>query len=601
MDITKKALALSKEQRAISVAEFFEKNRHLLGYNTLQKALLTIVREAVDNSLDACEQAEILPEIYIQIEDLGENTYRIIVEDNGPGIKKENVPYVFGKLLFGSKFMKLAQTRGQQGIGISGAVLYSQLTTGKPVKIYSKIGDGNVHVFELGINIETNEPDVLYHETLPGNGHGIRIEMYAKGKYVRGKQSVEEYLKQTAIMNPHAHIIFVDPDGNETIYERGMERLPKKPKEIKPHPYGIELGYLMRMLSNTKSKSLLNFLVSDFSRIGEKIAKEIIFKAGLDTKQKPQNITRIEAEKLLKAMQSIKIPSPPTDCLSPVGEEAIKQGLKKELLPEFVTSISRKPKVYRGFPFLVEVGIAYGGNISLEQAKLYRFANKVPLLYEQGACALTRAFQEIDWKRYGVRQQSNGFPEAPMIVAINFSSVWVPYTSESKEAISHYDEIIKEVKLAIQDAARDLQRYLSKVHKAKQSQERKSKFLRYVSEIADALSVLTGKRKEEIEQNMNRLVSIFVKDYAHEIVRMQDKDYLRFSTQQESSKEENVQQEEKDDYKSQNNRDLQDNLKIEISSNKELEEEFEIDSLINEIKSKAHQKKLIEYGDNNER
>ncbi len=581
-DITKKALEMSKEQKAISVAEFFEKNRHLLGYNTLQKALLTIVREGVDNSLDACEHAGILPDIFVQVEDLGDNIYKVTIEDNGPGIKKENVPYVFGKLLFGSKFMKLAQTRGQQGIGISGAVLYSQLTTGKPTKIYSKIGDGNVHIFELGINIEKNEPDVLYHETLPGNGHGVRLEIYAKGKYVRGKQSIEEYLKQTAIMNPHAQITFIDPDGNEIIYERVIETLPSLPKEIKPHPYGIELGYLMRLLSRTKSKSLLSFLMKEFSRVGEKTAKEILARASLSPDDAPSSLTRIEAERLLNAMQSISIPAPPTDCLSPVGEEAIKEGLKKELTPEFVVAISRKPKVYRGFPFLVEVGIAYGGNIQLEVAKIYRYANKVPLLYEQGACALTKAFQEVDWKRYGIKQSSNGFPEAPMIVSINFASVWVPYTSESKEAISHYEEIIKEVKLALQDAARSLQRYLSKVHKAKASQERKSKFIRYIGEIATSLSILTSKPKEEIEKNLNLLVAKFVKDYSKEIAEMQDKDYREHIM---SDKDE-VSKEKKED------------LEITLESNKESKDvEFEIESLIDDIKVKISQKKLSDYGE----
>ncbi len=585
-EIMEKAIKMSKEQRSISVAEFFEKNRHLLGYNTLTKALLTIVREGVDNALDACEYAGILPDIFVQVEDLGENIYKITIEDNGPGIKKENVPYVFGKLLFGSKFMKLSQTRGQQGIGISGAVLYGQLTTGKPAKIYSKIGDGKVHVFELGINIENNEPDVLYHEELPGNGHGIRIEIYAKGKYVRGKQSIEEYLKETAIMNPHAQITFIDPDGNEVIYERAIDSLPKQPKEIKPHPYGIELGYLLRLLGSTRTKNLLNFLMKEFSRVGEKSAKEILKKAELDEKIKPQDLTRVQAERLLKSMQTTKLPPPPTDCLSPVGEEAIKEGLKKELLPEFVVAISRKPKVYRGFPFLVEVGIAYGGNIQLEQAKLYRYANKVPLLYEQSACALTRAFQEIDWKRYGIKQPSNGFPEAPMIVSINFASVWVPYTSESKEAISHYDEIIKEVKLALQDAARNLQRYLSKVHKAKQSQERKSKFIRYISEISESLSILTSKPKEEIEKKLQTLVSSFVKDYSQEIKSMQDIDYVR-SVTHNTEKELITESKEK-------------KIEIDITSNKEnADVEFEIESLIKEVK-KASQKRLTEYGGGND-
>ncbi len=526
-DVTSKALRLSEEQREISVAEFFEKNRHLLGYNTLQKALLTVVREAVDNALDACEAADILPDIYVEIQDLGEQTYKVIVEDNGPGIKKENVPLVFGKLLFGSKFMKLMQTRGQQGIGISGAVLYAQLTTGKPAKIYSKIGDGKTYITELAIDIERNQPDILYEEVVEGHGHGIRIELVLKGKYVRGKQSIQEYLKETAIMNPHAEITLIEPDGNLIKYERAINQLPVKPKEIKPHPHGIELGILMRMLANTKSRNMVSFLTSEFSRVGKKTALEILGKASINSNDKPNSMTRLEAEKLLKVLHNTPLPSPPTDCLSPVGREAIIEGLKKELLPEFTTAVSRKPKVYRGFPFLVEVGLAYGGQIKTENAKLYRYANKVPLLYEQGACALTKAFLEVDWKRYGLKRSGNSLPEAPLIVSIHFASVWVPYTSESKEAISSYEDIIKEIKLALQDAARELQRYLSKLHKASYSKERRSRFERYAVEIIEALHILSNEPKEKIENLVTNLLKTKIKDYKEDIEKMQDKDYLK--------------------------------------------------------------------------
>ncbi|NPA38340.1 MAG: DNA topoisomerase VI subunit B [Candidatus Nanohaloarchaeota archaeon] len=580
LDVTQKAIALSNEQREISVAEFFEKNRHLLGYNTLQKALLTVVREAVDNALDACESADILPDIYVEVQDLGEQTYKVIVEDNGPGIKKENVPYVFGKLLFGSKFMKLMQTRGQQGIGISGAVLYAQLTTGKPAKIYSKIGDGKVYVVELAIDIEKNQPDILSEDVLDGHGHGIRIELILKGKYVRGKQSILEYLKETAIMNPHAEIRLVEPDGNMIRFERAVNELPVKPKEIKPHPHGIELGVLMRMLSNSSSRTLLSFLMNEFSRVGKKSALDIIAKAGLEANAKPSSLTRLEAEKLLKAMHKALLPAPPTDCLSPVGKEAIIQGLKKELLPEFTAAVSRKPKVYRGFPFLVEVGLAYGGNIKQENAKLYRYANKVPLLYEQGACALTKAFLEVDWRRYGLKKASNGFPEAPLIVSVHFASVWVPYTSESKEAISSYDDIIKEVKLALQDAARELQKYLSKLHKASYSKERKSKFERYAVEIVEALSILSNESKEKIQDLMTRLLKTHIKDYKEEIEKLQDKDYLSAVKQ--------------NDTPLSNQEDSNDHHSTQASGQKKDDFEEEIDALIEDVK-KRKELNLLDY------
>ncbi|MCK4521165.1 MAG: ATP-binding protein, partial [Nanoarchaeota archaeon] len=157
---------LAKKQRDISVAAFFEKNRHLLGFDNKRKALLTVIKEAVDNSVDACEEADVLPEISIELIDLGNDRFRVIVEDNGPGIIKKQIPPVFARLLYGSKFHKLSQTRGQQGIGISAAVMYSQLTTGKPSKITSKIKNKpEAHYYELHIDIAHNKPDILKDES----------------------------------------------------------------------------------------------------------------------------------------------------------------------------------------------------------------------------------------------------------------------------------------------------------------------------------------------------------------------------------------------------------------------------------------------------
>ncbi|MCK4550986.1 MAG: DNA topoisomerase VI subunit B, partial [Candidatus Aenigmarchaeota archaeon] len=415
------AETLAKKHKSISIAEFFEKNKHLLGYENLQKSLLTCIREAVDNALDACEDARILPNIYIEIQKIEGKTdvFKIIVEDNGPGIIKANIPKVFGKLLYGSKFHRLKQSRGQQGIGISAAVLYSQLTTGKAAKIYSKTGDGKIQIYELRIDTTKNEPEIISENTLEGyEGRGTRIELFIKGKYSRGKQSVPEYLQETAIMNPFARMIFVDPENEKFDFERAVEVLPAESKEIKPHPAGLQLGVLIRMLETTQSKNLTAFLSGEFSRMGRTAITEILLKSELEGKTKPKKISRDEADRLLTAMQQVKIQNPPTNCLSPVGEEAIKEGLKKELRPEFISSVTRPPSVYHGNPFLIEVGLAYGGNLEKEgSAKLFRYANKVPLLYEQSACALTKSVLQNDWKRYHLKQSNGSLPIGPLAIS----------------------------------------------------------------------------------------------------------------------------------------------------------------------------------------
>ncbi len=498
--------------KEISIAEFFEKNRHLLGFDNPQKALITVVKEAVDNSLDACEEARILPNVKVTLKELGNNLLRVTIEDNGPGILKTHIPNVFGKLLYGSKFHRLRQSRGQQGIGISAAVLYSQLTTGKPIHVISRISEsGPAHRYKLRIDTLKNVPEILEDEILENARikKGTIIEMDIEGKYIRSKHSPLEYLSQCAIMNPFAKINFKEPDGTRTIYERVISELPKPPAEIKPHPRGIELGILIRMLKMTKARNIKSFLTSDFSRVGSTSAADICKKAKVDPKTRPSEITRDDADRLLRAMQKTKLMAPPTNCLSPVGEDAILAGLKKEINAEFYASISRTPAVYRGYPFQIEAGVAYGGEIPSEgPAKIIRFANRVPLLYELGACAITQAVSDVNWKRYGLDQTGGrGVPRGPLSIIVHMVSVWVPFTSESKEAIASYEDIMDEIKLAVQECGRHLGRYLSGKRRAQERETKKKSIEKYAPEIAAALSELTGEKPDNITKMINELAT----------------------------------------------------------------------------------------------
>ncbi len=510
---------LSRDQREISVSEFFEKNRHLLGYDNKVKALLTIVREAVDNSLDATEEARIIPDIKVSVKPVKDmkDRYKISVEDNGPGIVKENIGRVFGKLLFGSKFHRLRQSRGQQGIGISGAVLYAQLTSGKPAKIISSTGDGKTHHIDLMIDTYKNEPEILKDEIKEGkNWHGVEVELEVEGKYVEHQQSVPEYLKQTAISNPYAEIIYDGPDI-KIKFERSVKTLPEAPKSIKPHPHGVEIGILRRMLKNTEARTLTGFLTTDFSRVGQSSAKEIIRVAKFDEDVSPKNIDGPQVEKLFQAIQQVQLIKPPLDCLSPLREKLIEEGLKKQLKPEYVVSITRPPDVYRGNPFEIEIGLAYGGELPADSvATLYRFANRVPLMYQAGDCALAKAVSEIEWRRYGLEQASSAsLPTGPIAIFVHIVSVWVPFTSESKEAIASYPEIIKEVKLALQEAGRKLSIYVNKKRKAGEAAMRISLFEKYIPEVSDALARLSGADKSKIAaklENMLKKGKIVIED-----------------------------------------------------------------------------------------
>ncbi len=500
------------QQKEISVAEFFEKNKHILGYSNPAKALITCVREAVDNSLDACEEAGILPDILVKIFKVGKN-FRITVEDNGPGIEKEEIPRVFGKLLYGSRFHAIKQSRGQQGIGISSAVLYAQITTGKPAVITSRVKGGKAYRVELFIDTKRNEPEVVAEEEVDWYvPHGTKIELEIVGSYVKEKrQSVYEYLRQTSIVNPHAKITFIEPDGTIHEFRRITSDIPTPPKEIKPHPHGIELGTLINMLKTSKWRDLKTFLKKEFVRVGDKIAEEVILKAGLDANLNPKSIDREQAEKLLEAFRVTNFLPPPTDCLSPIGEDLIKRSLMEEYKPEFVFATTRKPKVYSGHPFLVEVGLAYGGEIREEKVRVLRFANKIPLLYQQGGCALTKAVELVNWKNYGIAQNKGELPQAPMVVLVHLASTNVPYVSESKEAVAPIPEIVDEVRLALQEAGRKLKEYLERRKRIEKKKKKESELFKIIPLLAKKVSEVLERDVPDYEKVIARIMgSVYV-------------------------------------------------------------------------------------------
>ncbi|UCD03000.1 MAG: DNA topoisomerase VI subunit B [Candidatus Aenigmatarchaeota archaeon] len=506
---------MGSKQRAISVSQFFEKNRHLLGYDNKAKAMLIIVKEAVDNGLDACEEARILPEIFVGIKQLEEEKFEIKIRDNGPGVVKEQIPKIFGRLLYGSKFHRLRQTRGQQGLGISCAVLYSQLTTGSPTTIVSSTGDGKTHKYQIRIDVAKNKPMIVETnvEDSEERWHGTEVTFTSEANYRENKQSVLGYLKQTAISNPYADIVFESPNGRVE-FKRGLYRLPPEPKEIMPHIEGVELGVLMRMLGETKARTVQTFFTTEFSRLGKRSANDILLKAGItkqvdgrpipDVRLRPSRVTDEQARDIIHAVKHVKLIRPPTDCLSPLGMNLINSGLMKELNPEFVASVTRPTAVYRGWPFQIEVGLAFGG--SLQAFNLLRFANRVPLLYQGGVCAITKAVAETDWRRYSI-EVNRGSIEEPLVIFAHMASVWVPFTSESKEAIANYDVIIKEIKLALQECARKLSVWLSGKRKRAMLSKKKSIFELYAGETAHALSTMTEYPKEEIKQKMLQIIN----------------------------------------------------------------------------------------------
>ena len=532
---------MGRQQREISVSEFFTKNRHLLGFDNPRKALLTAVKEAVDNAMDASEEAGILPEIVVRLEPVGDGPtppaasqatrFRVTVIDYGPGIVRQQIPRIFAKLLYGSKFHRLRMSRGQQGIGISAAGMYGQLTTGKPVKIISRTGkDSPAHYFEVQIDTKKNEPLILEKKEIEWENHrGTQVTIELEGRYQKGRASVDEYMELTSIANPHAKLTYMAPDGETKVFQRAIQTLPEPPREIKPHPYGIELGMLLKMLQDTKSHWLSGFLSTDFSRVSAQTAEEMCKAAGLNPHKRPRDVVGHDAERLYKVIQGTKLMAPPTNCLSPIGEKAILAGLYKQIKGEFYTAVSRPPAVHRGNPFVIEAALAFGNRPEPgaaaqpqkkaplaeenhdaddnELARVIRFANRVPLVYQQSACATFKAVLDTTWRNYGVSQSRGAPPAGPMALFVHMASVWVPFTSESKEAIADYDEIRKEITLALRECGRRLGVFLKRRDRAHHEHRRRNIFELYIDEVVGACERLKGGKIAAVKLK-NQLIEI---------------------------------------------------------------------------------------------
>jgi len=510
---------LAKDFREHSVAEFFKKNRQMLGLYGKIRTLTTIVHEYCTNSLDATEEAKILPDLEIKMSELGTEYYELTVKDNGPGLTKETVGKALGMLLAGTKFHRMVQSRGQQGIGAAGVTLFSQITTGKPVKVISGTGKGKTFSLELTIDPKKNEPKIINLKDIEKQFQGLAIQAKFKDVLYRvSEQGPLEYLRRTAIANPHAQITFVDPFGEKTVFKRSLNDIPEKPTPVKPHPRGVTVDELITLAKYSDSRKVGSFLKNEFDRMGDKAVEEISRKITFDMNKDPRKIGWEEAEEIVKAFKEIQFIAPRVDALRPIGEHRIKTSLESIVKPEFLSVITRKPQVYSGgFPFQVEVAVAFGGEAGrstngnnekkegieeLKRMEIMRFANRAPLLFDGGACAITKAVNSIEWKRYGVQDIDN----APLTIFVNFISVYVPYTSAGKQAIADEEEVVEELRLALMDAARRIARHIVGKRKEKEKLEKKRMYLKYATEVALAVSEMTGKPKAEIEKKLLNIV-----------------------------------------------------------------------------------------------
>ncbi|MDP6562578.1 MAG: DNA topoisomerase VI subunit B [Candidatus Thalassarchaeum sp.] len=511
------------KQKQIAISEFFEKNKHFLGFDSLQRSIITAVKESVDNSLDACEEERILPDIRVEINRLKDDRIELISQDNGPGIPRGSIEHVFGKFLLGSRFHAIRQTRGQQGIGITGVVMYSQLTTGSKTTVVSKVIEESSAVkVDLGIDtrknkaIKSGENREVWVDEVTGEEvrHGLKIRTEMKAKYQRGRQSVYQYLRMTSIVNPHASISLTVKDRDGGVIEEGdwprtTDRLPRVVEEIKPHPHGIHLGTLQRMLRESEERKMTSFLRHNFSGVSMRAAREILKKAGLEESRQPRRIRAEEAQAVLDSFQKVKLLNPPTDCLSPIEDLLIKKGLSKAIDSRFASTVTRDTRVTQGNPFQIEVGLVFGGDMPADSPiEILRFANRVPLMYQQGGCLLTKAIESVDWKRYGLDQPGGkGVPKGPAAVLIHLASTNVQFTSEAKEAVASNEEVIDEIRRALLEVGRGLRNHLKKSSQRKKAREKFELINVILPEISQKSSQLLGREEPDLAPVITQIMN----------------------------------------------------------------------------------------------
>ncbi|MDE0267378.1 MAG: DNA topoisomerase VI subunit B [Thaumarchaeota archaeon] len=596
----------------ISPSEFFYSNRDLAGFSNPTRSLYTAVRELVENSLDACDQKGILPNVHLMIKAVDPSKpdprhYILTVKDNGPGVDADHIPLAFGTVLYGSKF-GLKQARGMFGLGATMAILYGQITTNTPVVVHSSVDGKTQDRFEILLDIQKNKPVIVRHETREVSKVGLTVSICLEGDYSKAGSKIRDYVYETSLITPYATIKFDDPKGQSFSHPRFVKEIPPPPTIIRPHPHGVDVERIRRMIvesqfdipvvnsamiskickdigvkkdadfakimsrtakkwkgltrhvrivlammsfmkmgfdaisrvriedidvanglisywdfatSDTKSvpmssdspyyrqlantvqgEQLAAFLTKRFQRVGASTAAKFSEFAGFKPEKRVGTLTNQELVGLSDSLQKYDaFMAPDSSCLAPLGAEPLEKGIAKFFEPDFSAVVQRPASAYSGFPFVVEMGIAYGGQIPSGGPHVYRFANRIPLLYDEGSDVVLKVVNDIDWARYKVK----GDP--PFVIVSHICSTRVPYKTAGKENVADRPEIERELRLALQYLSRKLAGYMSKRGQAEAAKKRANLYAKYVPMIAQFCTELAGRRKEPAYQKVLRNTS----------------------------------------------------------------------------------------------
>ncbi len=488
-----------------STAEYFAKNLQQVGFSSSTKAVLTTLKESVDNSLDACEENGILPELTIEVEKIGKgggkNTdlIRVYIEDNGPGLRPEDVPRVFGEYLASSKFGRGQCSRGQQGIGISAATTWAQLTNAAGVTVISKTVTMKKAVkLKVDVDIKANRGVIKEKKAMDWTKkHGIAVEFKIDGRLqLNGDGGLLTYLEGTALVNPHLTLNYKVHDQEWVSIERVSDFVPQIPPATLPHPHTMKLGEFMTHTLLYGNITLEKYLKTAFSRVTDTALKELL-KHGLKKswlKQGLKKIKDIEYKAIFQAIQGAPLQSPSTKSVLTVGEDGLAKSISKLGDVDFLSVVTRKPRICDFKPVVIEVAIARFLNRGKEEdfIQLLRFANRVPLQFDKASCAITKSVESINWKSYGLVQSKSNLPKGPYVFAVSVTSPFIKFKNASKETIDSSDELIEEIRLALMQAGQKLSRHIKREFKAIDLERKKKHIAKFGPILVQGLANITS-------------------------------------------------------------------------------------------------------------
>lgn len=533
-----------------STAEYFSKNLQQVGFSSQTKAVLTTLKEAVDNSLDACEEHGILPELEIWVEKLGAGSLknsdqiRIRVVDNGPGIDPEDIPKVFGEYLASSKFGRGRCSRGQQGIGISAATTWAQLTNATGARVISKTKNMRKAVScVVEVDIKNNKGNLKEKETIDWDRpNGTSVEFIIDGRIqLNGEAGLLNYLSGTTLVNPHLTLHYNLPtasnaDGTpgkqleRTSIVRVTTEIPAIPEATEPHPHTMKLGEFIahsHLFGRVKTAA---WLKKGFSRVHEGTMKDLVA-AGVKKALLEKNVDQLsdtEFKELYTAIQNIQLMAPSTKSVLAIGEDALSKSILRLGQVDFFSVVTRKPTICDFKPVEVEVAIARlldKGGDSDSPVQVLRFANRVPLQFDKAACAIVQSLQTVNWRSYGLAQPKESLPLGPYIIAVSVVSPFIKFKNASKETIDASEELVEEIRRTLIQAGQRLSKHIRREEKANELEEKIRHIEQFGPILVEGLVRITKSsdaRKKKAEDGLLKLLGREARDAEAQLKTAED-------------------------------------------------------------------------------